>query len=975
MDEDLASEEREAFESQAPDFYTGSGRDKKETKGRFKGFFKKRGPVLLITGLLGGIGALMMGAQTLMPMAIEEMIIEKFNSIGISSTVASDAWLDTQLNQGIRLENIESGNTANLFAFSEYQVRSFEKQGIKVLNATNSNNGIGGTRVTRVMALLYEKDNNWIPVVGGDILKYDGYTETDLVNAIKYVSGLENIGKPVSADTALADPDFKVPYTTAAKGWRGGASGWFDKIMKDVTETKLSINRNRWSRYTAGSINDMMEEFLKTATSAVKGRTSDFAASGTMRIPKEEFYDELGQPKWAEGNTYVYNAQGSPGGDIADDGVVLTVTGVTPEMDEDGNITAFVVSGNNNDTVTNGVTKSTISKVLSSKAIKAANVATTAGCALVEGIMSIYTVVSAYQSLQFLNLISGYLEAVDRVKVGDGANSPIHIYSNNLTTPATTISVKEDGTATESSMGGVEPEEMPPKTGMESQGMKWLFGSKDKISSTDPSVQNVNLETMMSNLSTITSDVRLTAKTFEGCGYVKLATSAVDLASTVLSFIPIIGGGIKVVNFSSKLVSKALIKGALTAFFYATIPVVAQKVANSLIADAATEWFGEDLGNAIVAGAGKYLGGNGTSGGQSPGSKDKVLGYLHERDEVIAEEAEYQRAIRSPFDASSQHTFLGSLIYSMMPLAYSNSSVASIIKGASELASSSFVAMMPTANAIDENSLINSTGDCILLESVGVVGDAFCNAYIITDMSTMATSPKIVDDKVHAMGDNFEPDGSIKKGSNLAKYITYCGQRTSQYGVKDAKIAELSTGSGADFQSFINYVPVLGELASISAGLKEAANMAWTTGEACVASETNSMWGENQWYQRYAENERLLENINPGYTSTVAAFMRDHYKENPVDDSFEGQIARFSGMDKEKVVDTLALIEYYNFLANYDPGERYAFGGGVTIKDDKAILFTDENEEKFYNVWWYNNIYDRVGRVKTRAEKAEYTIC
>ena len=51
------------------------------------------------------------------------------------------------------------------------------------------------------------------------------------------------------------------------------------------------------------------------------------------------------------------------------------------------------------------------------------------------------------------------------------------------------------------------------------------------------------------------------------------------------------------------------------------------------------------------------------------------------------------------------------------------------------------------------------------------------------------------DDVVAANGDfksavsgNFDADGKIKSDSSLAKYITYCGQRTSGYGLKDAAI-------------------------------------------------------------------------------------------------------------------------------------------------------------------------------------------
>ena len=39
----------------------------------------------------------------------------------------------------------------------------------------------------------------------------------------------------------------------------------------------------------------------------------------------------------------------------------------------------------------------------------------------------------------------------------------------------------------------------------------------------------------------------------------------------------------------------------------------------------------------------------------------------------------------------------------------------------------------------------------------------------------------------------------------------------------------------------------------------------------------------------------------------------------------EGVIARYSGTTKEEVGDTLALVEYFDYIADYNPSTRYAF--------------------------------------------------
>ncbi len=615
-----------------------------------------------------------------------------------------------------------------------------------------------------------------------------------------------------------------------------------------------------------------------------------------------------------------------------DDDIALEVVDKRIEIEriehEDGTIEEikhYYIDSNNNDAVTNGRTSvDGIKSSLTQKAVDAASLAADIGCGVVEGVMSIYTVVSAYQNLQFLNLVSGFLESTSKMKAGDGTESPIHEYSTLLTTKKETVDGEGNSTGAK-------------KTAMESAGMAWLF-SGDKISSDDASVQNTNFESVMQ--SAMSSVVGLTVgtenlvKTFEACGYVKIATAGINLVSTVISVIPIIGGTVKFVQLGLKEVAQEAVKFAVQGIFSTIIvPAIIEKVAQSIIEDVATEWLGEDLGNAVIAGVSKYLGGNGSSGGQGPGSEAKVIAYYGKQQEVIAEEAEYQRSIRSPFDVSSPHTFLGTLAYSVLPMAYSSSGIMSAFTNISSLMTSSVSSMLPTASAVEMNDTITSVGDCPLLESTGTLGDAYCNPIIITDTSTVGSNPDVIESTVRNGYDKngkklLNDDGTINGESDLAKYVTYCGQRTSQYGVNDASITESIVGGGTA-KSIIGMVPVLGDLDAIATATSEIESRKWITGEACVVSDDNPYWngtdGDNQLYQRYAENQRLLENTDPKYKSTVTAYLENYYEENPIDESFEGTLARFSGMTKEQVTDTLALIEYYQFIGEYDALARHDF--------------------------------------------------
>ncbi|MBQ8156637.1 hypothetical protein IJ101_02510 [Candidatus Saccharibacteria bacterium] len=947
--DDMKSNERSLSgarngEDRPSKLFTGSG--KNLTPGKpftsiIKGFVKKRGPVVAIFGAIVGVGALMFGGQTMMPVAISEMIIQKLNSVGVSSTIASDVWLDTQLNAGIRPEGAEI-TEENKYAISQYQVRSFKAQGLKV------EGDVGGAR------LLYEKKPNggWVTVAGSAS------------------------GGGISAQEALKDRDFRIPYTAAAKGWRGGGSGWFDTMMNNITTTKLAISRNRWAGYVARSAGKMTEDFKKMAEGFTKKNTSDAEIESSKEMTVEEYESTsngTGKPL-VDGDTVVpYEGEAPDGGigewdssaGIKQNGEALDVVDVEelyeqiPVKDpgtgeivgyEDGTtITGYKVTADNSASTVNDVTDvGSLNGKLLNKAMSVANSAATAVnlyCAKVEAFMSIYTVASAFQSLQFLNLISGFLESVDKMKAGQGVESPIHEYSTNLTVKAETVAAEGDPT------DGTEE-----KTAMESKGMAWLF-SDTPINSNDTSVRNTNFESIMEGMSDITSDIRLTAEVFKQCGYAKIATSGLELVSTAMSLIPLAGQAITFTQVAVKIGKKVALGLAIRGIFETVMPIVAKKIFNSIVKNAATEWFGEDLGNAMISGASKYLGGNGTSGGQSPGSAEKVLAYLGEQQTVIANEAEYQRAIRSPFDVTSPYTFLGSLAYSIIPMAYSGGGFSNIVTNMSTLTSNSIAAISPGASAVDINRKIDSVGECPLLENMGAVGDAYCNPYVITDVSTIMEAPATVTDTVKEMG-VLKEDGTIDDSSNLAKYITFCGQRTSQLGLKDSGIIEKlqdgieetenEEGQKNWIQKGFNWLgstlssvfPGISETQNVLVAIRDADLMQWANGEACVASDENEYWAENKNYQRYAENERLLENINPGYTSPVTAYLEKYYKENPVDTSFEGTLARFSGKSVEEVESTLALVVYYDQLAKYRPSERYAF----VEKEEKGVELKFDND-------------------------------
>ena len=886
---------------------SGTSPSPKKVKG--KGKLGEKGPLLLIVGLILGFAVLIFGAQTMMPFAVVNRLIEEFNTNGVSSVLRSDNLLDLQL-------SMHDGN----IGLSSAQIESLEENGFYV-------GDYAGTKT-----LTYKKRNGKYQTVVSTSVNAGVDPANSIMSSLPEGNAAVFMSPAViDVVAAFKDSEFKNAYTTASKTWRGGNSGWFDQLA-DLSEQVHEYSRSRWFNYAAKTANSTVQNvFREIAKSAVSS-----ASAGNFGVELESHTTQTGT-----------NEDGTP--------ILETTT------------TSHDTSGTRTSTDRAQAIASTAATFVNA----ASNVANI-GCAAVEGFLAVQTMVTTYQRLQKLNLVSGYMEAVQKVQAGDGQDSPMAEYNNRLTT-----SDEETG-----------------KTAMSSAGMSALF-SGTTINPDDPSAMSVNSEKALTRISedqdgSITAGSGLTgslmreftniigsgrglAQAFTVCNYLNGGLALLNAAITIVSVIPIVGQGIKLLQISFKAVARAAAKAAIAAI----APIIARKViellGNFLIKDIATDWLGEDLGNALVSGGNSLLSANHQTGGGSPASHAKLAQFKRLQNEVIAAEGEYQRQTRSPFDISSQYTFLGSMVYGLVPMANS-SGVGSIMKTFGNFVRSSMINVLPTASAIAETDLIgvSTKNDCPTLGYVDIAGDAYCNPMYITDTSTITisgyeniwTDPTRFDSVVAANGGYYGSVGGatpeeivetekrwgdiretsegvyeIVEDSNLAKYAMYCGQRNSSWGTVDANINSSLQGNGVG-KKILSAIPIVGDAMTIVQSVQNEQNLEWTTGKICVASETNEYWCEMSVHQRFIEDERWRNGIGVTSTTPVTAYLEDYYDQNPLDNSYEGILARYSGMTKEDVIATLDLIEGLNYIAKYNPAERLAFGG----LDEKTEIHFEETE-------------------------------
>jgi hypothetical protein len=336
------------------------------------------------------------------------------------------------------------------------------------------------------------------------------------------------------------------------------------------------------------------------------------------------------------------------------------------------------------------------------------------------------------------------------------------------------------------------------------------------------------------------------------------------------------------------------------------------------------------------------------------------------QDQVNREEAKTDRLARSPFDFTSANTFAGQLAVSMTPVMLQADSLGSVVGNFGKVVSNSARSLLPTASAISVeekvSTAVKQTADnCPELSNMGVVADAFCNPYYTTDFSTIAVdeNKELDEDGSGSMydvmkkvanysSDNFKegsdiddvenPEISMDKDSKLAKFVLYCGQRTSPLGFPDQNIA-----SDLDFdqlgtvaEGVVGVLPVFGDGLSILSDASIEMNYGYVSGGNCVMNEDGAAdsergvteassltYDEIKTYSRYVEDQRLAESMGLIEESSVSKALDEYYAEHPLDNSTEGILARFSGLTKDNVIAIEDTVDFYNFYLAYDPTYYY----------------------------------------------------
>ena len=110
--------------------------------------------------------------------------------------------------------------------------------------------------------------------------------------------------------------------------------------------------------------------------------------------------------------------------------------------------------------------------------------------------------------------------------------------------------------------------------------------------------------------------------------------------------------------------------------------------------------------------------------------------------------------------------------------------------------------------------------------------------------------------------------------------------------------------------------------------------------------------------------QRLLENMGLVEKSSVTAYLEEYYEKHPLDNSYEGILARRSGLTKEQVVAYLDKLDYFAKVVDYDPTNKAPILKQEAQKPYRFHVDSEDNAEYTLGV---NDCYIEDRRIKNFA--------
>lgn len=930
-----------------------TGRTDQTTKpGGLRGVFNKAIPVLIIVGVMTGFLGASVGGQMSLGVALAEQIMARFDNMSVENQLVGKSYMKAQLNPKTR--RVQNGGEAH----------NYLKQHGKIYQAFTGDTGEKYFKMSEYQeSKLKQKGIELVDFPDGSGRQYMQHTEYNQDGTVKRVTNVvadaDQIGDipgAIDFESAMAtdaDTAFATAYYEGAKTFRSAVGVWFKAKTGKLLEA-LGVSRNRFSEFDSTQDDAARKQQM---LDTIEGAVDDQGIDG--KVDTEKLDTEDADDDREEGSdSGTRRAQTDEYGD--------PIT----ETDSD----SFRVQGGDDAT---GQSQQAVEKVVKSKldaVSEAAGQVKDLACMATEITGNINTIVTAYELLVTIRLAASILEGIQKTQVADSAESPIHEIINALTDKSNTRTIEiadventKKG-STYSITSGNDPDgenakietkkSTSNKSAMESAGIVALFGGTVTGIAADASYQSFNI---MGFLRAIVKRLGTSMASVKGCAYTEMAQAAIQFAQeatrVLRCFLPPLVGCLESLleEVWDKLddmiwdAIKAVVRGVIIS---ALVPFVAQ----ILMRTVATSFFGEDLGNQIATGAKGYLTKIHKSQGGVYQTKDTYIAYLNMKEEYTKGEALYAQRTKSPFDASSPYTFAGNLFSKAVVI---NGSIASSSGGLGILSSifntvgSSAKSLVPGATAAGIGTEVQEMQEyteenCPNQAAAGFIVDpisAICSTVVATTPYIVETDPgealyrasqhdsrnfKDTGSETDLPEMNGETDdGRLTGKPEYAQYVRACYISDVEPGEPDYQIKneyETATTNSTVGDALLGQVPLVGSAMSFFNSTAVISHASYIYKSACnpendIAIDELAIPSKEERRDYSAIEPHARVAVAQGLTDQdlISSYVKEYYEENPIDLSFEGLLAHFSGFTKDMVIATINQMESLNFLAQYDP--------------------------------------------------------
>ena len=255
---------------------------------------------------------------------------------------------------------------------------------------------------------------------------------------------------------------------------------------------------------------------------------------------------------------------------------------------------------------------------------------------------------------------------------------------------------------------------------------------------------------------------------------------------------PFVQAGSLIVGIASLFVpganvGKIIVSGVAAAAVGVAMAILPDLIADTLAGSVTDDISGEESGNAIASGSGAMMSSLATSNGVGYMNKDQALAYNGTLTETKNDYIAMERSEKSPFDPTSPHTFVGSMVSNVIPII--NSADSNPVTVIGSFLSSSLQGILPKASALTNeqySKVLDSCSDLDLIDA-GVATDPFCNTINGIPPQYLGKDPiKVIDELGSDISEDGKPQGEYKE------FVSKCIESEDPFGYHDG-------GSGMSF--------------------------------------------------------------------------------------------------------------------------------------------------------------------------------